>query len=137
MNESKTFLGTGWSFPPTFQKETGQVQMVSAEEDVRQSLQILFTGTLGERIMQYDYGCELSRFLFEEVDQRLLTTIKDTIYNAVITHEPRVNPDELVVTESMNKPGMIIIEIKYTVLATNTRYNMVFPFYLNEATLTM
>ena len=30
----KTFLGTGWSFPPEFKKNSGQVLMVSEDEDI-------------------------------------------------------------------------------------------------------
>lgn len=132
---NNTFLGTGWSFPPTFEKEAGHVKMVSEEEDILQSMQILFTTTVGERIMLYDYGCELSHYLFEEIDYDLLNNIKNTITNAIIVHEPRVNPEEVNVTESANQPGMLLISVRYTILATNTRYNMVFPFYINEATL--
>ncbi len=135
MDDKKSFLGTGWNFPPTFDKETGQVKMVSAEEDILQSMQILFTTTLGERLMLHDYGCEMSRYLFEEVDHSLINNIKNTVYNAIILHEPRVEPDEVEVTQSIEQPGMLLISISYTVRATNTRYNMVFPFYINEATL--
>lgn len=135
MENNKTFLGTGWSFPPTFSRETGQVQMVSAEEDIMQSMQILFTTILGERIMLHDYGSEMSRYLFEEIDHGLINNIKNTVSNAIIMHEPRVDPDEVDVRESPDQPGLLLISIHYTVRTTNTRYNMVFPFYINEATL--
>ena len=135
MDENKTFLGTGWSFPPTFQRETGQVQMVSAEEDIQQSMHILFTTALGERVMLHDYGSEMSRYLFEEIDHSLINNIKNAVSNAIITHEPRVDPDEVDVTESADQPGLLLISVHYTVRSTNTRYNMVFPFYINEATL--
>ena len=40
----KSFLGTGWSFPPSFNKHTKAVDMVSDEIDISQSLKIiLFT----------------------------------------------------------------------------------------------
>ncbi len=133
--DNKDFLGTGWSFPPTFERETGQVEMVSAEEDIQQSMQILFTTTLGERLMLYDYGCELSHFLFEEIDHGLINNIKNTVSNAIIQHEPRVDPDVVDVTESTETPGLLLISVQYTVRATNTRYNMVYPFYINEASL--
>ena len=126
--DDNSFLGTGWSFPPTFNRETGEVQMVSAEEDILQSMQILFATTLGERVMLHDYGCEMSHFLFGEVDHGLINSIKNTVFNAIITHEPRVNPDAVEITESADQPGLLLISIRYTVLATNTRYNMVYPF---------
>ena len=42
MDQEKSFLGRGWSFPPTFRKEMADIEMVSKEEDIRQSLQIFF-----------------------------------------------------------------------------------------------
>jgi hypothetical protein len=41
MNQNVSFLGTGWNFPPEFSKR-GNVIMVSAEEDIRQSLFIFY-----------------------------------------------------------------------------------------------
>ncbi|VTP99707.1 PAAR domain-containing protein [Sphingobacterium daejeonense] len=35
------FLGTGWAFPPEFNKTSNTVEMVSAVEDIDQSLNIL------------------------------------------------------------------------------------------------
>ena len=43
MNEEdkRSFLGTGWSFPPAFDEHKGGIRMVSEEADIRQSLFIL------------------------------------------------------------------------------------------------
>ena len=38
----KSFLGIGWSFPPQFNINTGNVTMVSDEEDIKQSFKYLF-----------------------------------------------------------------------------------------------
>ena len=43
--------------------------MVSGEEDIFQSLQILLATSLDERVMQEDYGCNLRDYLFAELDQ--------------------------------------------------------------------
>ena len=51
-NKEKSFLGKGWSFPPAFDKKLGSVEMVSMEEDIRQSLEIYFGTKPGERIMR-------------------------------------------------------------------------------------
>ena len=55
--KEKTFLGIGWSFPPTFNKESSDVKMVSDETDIKESLEIYFNTKLGERIMRPSYGC--------------------------------------------------------------------------------
>ena len=46
MDQEKSFLGRGWSFPPTFSKEKADIEMVSKEEDIRQSLIIFFNTKL-------------------------------------------------------------------------------------------
>ena len=83
---TKTFLGTGWHFPPTFQKNKGAVT-VSNKEDVRQSLWILLTTKLDERVMRLDYGTDLQRLLFEPFTVNLQTYITDRIKQAVLFHE--------------------------------------------------
>ena len=47
----KTFLGTGWSFPPKFNKKSKRVEMISDVKDIKSSLEILLSTRLGERIM--------------------------------------------------------------------------------------
>lgn len=58
--EKESFLGTGWSFPPTFNNISGTVEMVSDEKDIFQSLHILLSTQLKERVMRSDFGCDLS-----------------------------------------------------------------------------
>ncbi|MCL2931286.1 MAG: GPW/gp25 family protein [Trichodesmium sp. MAG_R03] len=127
-----SFLGTGWSFPPTFNKDTGTVEMVSNEEDIRESLEIILSTGPSERIMQLDFGCELSQFMFEEITQSLITRIRGTVSDALLEHEPRIEVDDISVEEG-EEQGLLLIGVSYTVRATNTRSNMVYPFYLDDA----
>ena len=129
-----SFLGTGWSFPPTFTKGGAEVEMASDVEDVHQSLQILLSTRLGERVMQDDFGCDLSYVLFEEVDQSLINSLTSIISDAILYHEPRITMDALDVSESETQQGLLLISIEYTIRSTNSRFNMVYPFYINEAT---
>ena len=126
------FLGRGWSFPPTFDKDTGTVAMVSAEEDIFQSLEIILSTHPQERIMQPDFGCDLSQFMFEEISQSLITAIKGAISDAILYHEPRINLDDIAIDEGQEQ-GLLLINLTYTVRQTNSRFNLVYPFYLNEA----
>ena len=129
------FLGTGWAFPPAFGDGGAQLALVSGEDDVHESLQILFATRLGERALRQDYGCNLDSFLFAEVDHELLAHLRGVIENAVLAHEPRVRLDEVVVSPADGQAGVLEIRLDYSVPTTNSRFNMVFPFHLNEATL--
>lgn len=129
----QSFLGTGWGFPPAFGRGGATVVMVSGNEDIEQSLQILLATRLGERVMQDSYGCDLHEMLFEEMDQVLVNNITRTVSDAILFHEPRIVLDSLDVSESASTQGLLLISIAYTVRKTNSRFNMVYPFYLNEA----
>jgi phage baseplate assembly protein W len=131
MNEEKSFLGVGWSFPPAFDNTGGEVQMLKGEDDIQSSLQVLLATRLGERVMQPLFGCNLDAMMFELLDTTLKTEMRDLIQKAILYFEPRVNVDQIDL-ESMNTDGLILITVNYTVRSTNTRGNLVFPFYLSE-----
>ena len=130
-----SFLGTGWSFPPTFTAGGADVALVSGVQDIQESLQILLSTRLGERVMQDDFGCDLNDVLFEEVDQGLVNRITSMVTNSILYHEPRITLDHLDVSQSESEQGLLLISITYTVRSTNSRFNMVYPFYINEASV--
>jgi len=133
MAENPSFLGTGWSFPPAFTNGGADIQMVSGTEDIHQSLQILLSTQMGERVLQDDFGCDMNSVIFEEMDQGLVNAITSLISDAILYYEPRISLDDLDVSESDDQPGLLLITIQYTVRSTNSRFNMVYPFYINEA----
>lgn len=132
--KEKSFLGTGWSFPPTFKNQTGTIEMVSDENDIFQSLQILLSTELKERIMRSDYGCDLNALLYESITITLLTKIKGIIENAILKYEPRIDLMEVDFYTEDSTNGVINIAITYKIRATNSRKNYVFPYYLEEGT---
>lgn len=127
-----SFLGTGWSFPPSFSPGGAEVAMVSDADDVHQSLQILLATRQGERAMQDSFGCNLDSMMFETMNQSLVDHVTSLIYDAILRHEPRVDLRAIDVTPT-DAAGVLQIRIDYSIRGTNSRYNMVFPFYLNEA----
>jgi len=134
MTEINSFLGTGWSFPPQFSKTGKNVKMISDEEDIHNSLEVLLATRVGERLMQPKYGCNLDVLLFEPINITLQTFIKDLVFTSIFYYEPRVKPEDVKLSAPDND-GSILIEVQYTIRATNTRYNLVYPFYLQEGTL--
>jgi len=56
------------------------------------------------------------------------------VTDAILYHEPRISLDNLDISESQSEQGLLLISIEYTVRSTNSRFNMVYPFYINEAT---
>ncbi|MEM9685721.1 MAG: GPW/gp25 family protein [Bacteroidota bacterium] len=131
MATEKSFLGTGWAFPPTFIKANRQAVMLSDEDDIKNSLEVLLSTTTGERILQPNYGSNLAELVFETLDSSMVAEIADMIRNAILLHEPRVIPEDITL-ENTTTEGVFNINIAYTVAATNSRYNLVYPFYINE-----
>lgn len=130
----RAFLGRGWSFPPTFDPATTSVRMVSEEEDIIQSLYILFTTRPGERVMHPRYGCDLFSQVFERIDTLTETFMEGLIADAVLYFEPRITLEEIAFNEDDAQDGLLYIRLVYTVRKTNSRSNVVFPFYLREGT---
>lgn len=134
--QNSSFLGTGWAFPPSFNQATGEVELISDEADIKQSLEIILSTQPGERLMLPNFGCELSQFLFEEIQQEVITSIKGIVTDALLYHEPRIKINQVEVDVSESETELLLISIDYTIRQTNTRSNLVYPFYLNEASLT-
>ena len=134
MDQKRSFLGTGWSFPPDFNRVNNSVQMVSDISDIEDSIRIILSTTPGERIMQPEFGCDLKRLVFETIDSTLLASLDHLIYHALLNFEPRITflNTEILNLESQN--GQLLIQINFKVIITNSRHNIVFPFYLLEGT---
>ena len=134
-NPENSFLGTGWSFPPTFSRLNYSVEMVSDEQDIRESLWLLFCTSLGERIMLPNYGSQLWRMVFQNITNTLTTQLADIVRQAVLNWEARINVDDVIVQPDASVAGLVLIDVYYTITKTNARNNLVFPFYIQEGTL--
>ncbi len=131
-----SFLGTGWSFPPSFNHAAGSVELVSNVEDINQSLNILLSTTLGERVMQPKYGSDLTEYVFEALNSSVIGYIKDRVRNAILYYETRITVEKIDVTADDSFDlieGRFIISIEYTIPETNSRFNYVYDYYKNEA----
>lgn len=129
--DADVFLGRGWNFPPILTEDG--VKMVAYEKDIEQSLRVLFSTSPGERVNRYDYGCPLRRYAFEPIYTQTLVRMRNDITRAITLFEPRIVVEDVTFEEHADK-GLLLIRITYTILRTNSRSNMVYPFYLNEGT---
>lgn len=132
---STTFLGQGWHFPPRFDTGTKELALVRDEEDVRQSLYILLHTEPGERIMNPEYGCPLRQFLFETPTLTRLTQLQQVVERAILHFEPRVTASKVEANTEQLNDGLLLLEVAYTIRSINSRHNVVYPFYYQEATL--
>ena len=128
-----SFLGTGWNFPPTFRREWYGVEMLSGVEDVHSSIEIILSTITGERVMLPTFGCNLQPHVFDTMDVQNIALIQKIVFEALTYHEPRIIVGDITSEPDQNS-GVLTLNIPYTIITTNTRYNYVYPFYMKEAT---
>jgi phage baseplate assembly protein W len=128
-----SFLGTGWSFPPEFLLETGEVVMTADEEDIQSSLKILFGTAIGERFLNPKYGLDMQEMLFDPMSTTMKTYLSDRVKIAILIYEPRIEMLSLDLDTTAQNEGRISIVMEYQVRTTNSRYNLVYPFSATDA----
>lgn len=131
MSFDAAFLGTGWSFPPTFDNGVAAVELTSGVVDICNSLKIIFTTALGERLMNPAFGCNLDEMVHEPMNASRIAYLQNLIRTAILYHEPRIDADRIEVV-SNDLEGKLDIEISFTIRGTNSRFNFVYPFYMKD-----
>ena len=134
MDKKKSFLGTGWAFPPTFDQDRAMPEMVSDIDDIKQSLRIILLTSYGERIMRPEFGSNLQESVFSSMDSVAVNTLTDNIESAVLEFEPRVTLNSVEISTEEIHNGRLDIKLNFTVRAINVRSNIVFPYYFKEGT---
>jgi len=124
------FIGTGWSFPPVF--ENGAVVVTGGVTSIRESLRIIVTTSLGERVMRPDFGCGMQNEVFATMDSSRLAIIEAMVRRAILLHEPRVDAKRVAVSAD-HPAGVLMIEIEYEIRGSKSRFSLVLPYELEAA----
>ncbi len=129
---NKDFLGQGWRFPPGFDVQNRKTLMTKDLASIITSLNVLMGTNMGERLMQPTYGTGINQYFFKNIDLGSATMIQSMITDAIADYEPRISTNAVVVDLGRITEGIMNITIDFTVKSTNTRNNIVFPFFLKE-----
>ena len=116
-----------WAFPPQLDQR-GRVQALSLEESVRQSIRLILATARGERIMRPDFGSELHRYAFEIVNTATLDLVKDSVREAVLAGEPRIEDLTVSVSTSELGAGRLIVKLGYRIRGTTGKDELYHPF---------
>ena len=128
---SKDFLGQGWKFPIST-NENLVINSSRFEESIKESILIILGTRKGERLMRPNFGCGIHDYVFEVVNPMTLGRIEISIKEALTQYEPRINVLDIKISSEKIDTGILLITIIYQVVATNNRFNLVYPFYLRE-----
>lgn len=126
---SKDFLGRGWTFPVQVDAN-GAIALSMHEEDVREAIRLVLLTGRGERPMRPDFGAGLHEFVFETMSATNVGAIQAEVRRALVDWEPRIELLAVDARPDSGDVGRFLVDIDYRVRATNTRFNLVFPFYL-------
>jgi phage baseplate assembly protein W len=126
---SEDFLGTGWRFP-VLPDETGRLGYAVGEQSIEHCLRALLLTGVGERVMRPAFGTRAPRLVFAPGGVRNLRDLEGAITVAVRDFEPRVELDEVRAEADPADESRVTVTVVYRVRRTNTKNNLVFPFYL-------
>ena len=124
------FLGLGWNFPVRLDGG-GQIGLTpDGEEGIRQSIWTILATSPGERMMRPDFGCGIHDMVFGVNNAATGTAVTRAVKDALATFEPRIDVLDVYAAPDPSRPNVLAIEINYQVRSTNSRFNLVYPFYL-------
>lgn len=128
---SQDFLGQGWTFPlrPT---PDGRLTWSRDDDKVRQSIWLILSTAVGERVMRPDFGCGLQELVFEANTSALRGRVQQEVKDALLRWEPRIDVLDVRVESDPTARNRLDIRVDYRVRELNAYQNLVYPFFLNE-----
>jgi uncharacterized protein len=124
-----TLLGKGWWFP-LVPDATGALRYSSAETNVEQALKVVLLTKVGERVMRPTFGSRVSESVFAPGSERSLGLLEGAVRDAIRDWEPRVDLLGVSAAPDPEVPERVQVTIDYRIRRTNSRQNLVFPFYV-------
>lgn len=128
MTKVADFLGRGWKFPVS--TVGGMAAIAEGEESIRESILIILGTSRGERVMRPEFGCSINDLVFEVNSTATTTLVAFHVEEALKKWEPRIELLNVFVAPDEDKREKLNIEIDYVIRSTNTKANLVYPFYL-------
>lgn len=135
--DRQSFLGTGWRFEMDpdedlgLRLEGGLVAEASEEAAVRQSVWLILSTAPGERVARPDFGCAIHDLVFGLTGAKLTGDVINAVESALGRWEPRVDVLRVDARPAQGDEALLLIDLHYAIRATNSRFNLVYPFYLS------
>ena len=132
MTNAREFLGVGWKFPLQV-TPNGAIASARFEQRIEESIYIILSTAPGERVMQPNFGCGIHDLVFEPNSAVTLSLVVDQVRKALVSFEPRIDVLTVNADTAPEQPNVLLIRIDYRIRATNSFGNLVYPFYITEA----
>jgi len=126
------FLGVGWQFPVMRDEPKQRFALAEYEESIKQSIWIILFTAKGERVMRPDFGCGIYELVFAPNDATTRGMAEHHVREALRLWEPRIEVLQVKATAAGAQEEELRISIDYRVRTTDSRFNLVYPFYLER-----
>ena len=130
MANEPDFLGKGISFPISIKE--GKISESSGENLIKESIMIILGTAKGERVMRPDFGCGIHELVFAPNNTSTATLVNFYVKEALLKWEPRIEVTDVSVLSDEAEGNKLNINIDYRIKTTNTKKNLVYPFYLER-----
>ncbi len=131
MSGGRSFLGRGIGYPLRVDG-SGGVALSSYEENIEECIRIVLGTAPGERIYRPEFGCRVHDYVFAPNNAHTRNLVAFYAREALLKWEPRIDQVEVECEPDPDAPNRLRIEIGYSVRATNSHFNLVYPFFLRK-----
>lgn len=128
---NQEFLGMGWTFPVQLNPQK-EIALSYEDEDIQEAIWMILSTAPGERLMHPDFGCGIHDLVFAPNDTGTAELARFYVEVALAQWEPRIDLDEVTVQADPGDPTLLLISVAYRVRTTDSRFNIVYPFYLTR-----
>ncbi len=125
------FLGRGWKYPVSI--ENRKIAFSEGEDSIRESIRIILGTTKGERIMRLDFGCDINELAFSLNNSQTAALVAFHIKEALMKWEQRIEVLDVNAYPDRTEDNKLYIHIDYMIKTTNTKNNLVYPFYFERS----
>lgn len=129
--DGRQFLGTGWSFPIA-PNAGGGLGWSSGEQKVAESIWLILSTALGERVMRPLVGCGVHDRLFTGDSAVMRAAVAQDVRTALTQWEPRIDVLDVQVQVADETGAHLVVFVDYRIRANNAKQNLVYPLFAVE-----
>jgi hypothetical protein len=134
------YLGIGWAFPVARRHAgatdgagaAGRLAHAAYEDSVRQGIWLVLSTAKGERLMRPTFGCAIHELVFMPNDATTRGMAESAVSEALLDWEPRIEVLRVRARADADDRERLTVDVDYRVRKTDTRFNLVYPFYLSR-----
>ncbi|HET9580511.1 MAG TPA: GPW/gp25 family protein [Usitatibacter sp.] len=130
--DTRAFLGIGWKFPLQV-TPGGAIAQARHEQRIEESIFLILSTAQGERAMLPDFGCGIHELVFAPNNAATQSRVTQSVRKALTAYEPRIDVLDVAAEAAPGEDNLLLVRVSYRIRANNAIGNLVYPFYVNEA----